>query len=67
MSAIPYCDPVGCAAAGCDPVVCRGAGLPSNAAMFERSEAAIPGGVNSSIRAFKAVGGEPYVVASARV
>ncbi|MEL6890114.1 MAG: glutamate-1-semialdehyde 2,1-aminomutase [Actinomycetota bacterium] len=33
--------------------------------MFERSKAAIPGGVNSSIRAFKAVGGEPYVVASA--
>ena len=27
--------------------------------------AVIPGGVNSSIRAFKAVGGEPYVVASA--
>ena len=25
----------------------------------------IPGGVNSSIRAFKAVGGEPYVVARA--
>jgi glutamate-1-semialdehyde 2,1-aminomutase len=65
MSTIPYCDPAGCAAAECDPVVCRGAGLPSNAAMFERSEAAIPGGVNSSIRAFKAVGGEPYVVASA--
>ena len=65
MSAIPYCDPAGCAAAGCDPVVCRGAGLPSNATMFDRSEAAIPGGVNSSIRAFKAVGGEPYVVASA--
>ncbi|MDX2379031.1 MAG: glutamate-1-semialdehyde 2,1-aminomutase [Acidimicrobiia bacterium] len=37
----------------------------SNATMFERSRAAIPGGVNSSIRAFKAVGGEPYVVASA--
>jgi glutamate-1-semialdehyde 2,1-aminomutase len=65
MSEIPYCDPTGCTAAGCDPVVCRGAGLPSNAAMFERSKAAIPGGVNSSIRAFKAVGGEPYVVASA--
>ncbi|MGA9279412.1 glutamate-1-semialdehyde 2,1-aminomutase, partial [Ilumatobacter sp.] len=33
--------------------------------LFERSRRAIPGGVNSSIRAFKAVGGEPYVVARA--
>ena len=33
--------------------------------LFDRSAAAIPGGVNSSIRAFKAVGGEPYVVARA--
>jgi len=39
--------------------------VPSNHTLFERSKAAIPGGVNSSIRAFKAVGGEPYVVASA--
>ena len=31
--------------------------------LFDRSSAAIPGGVNSSIRAFKAVGGKPYVVA----
>ena len=30
-----------------------------------RSAAAIPGGVNSSIRAFKAVGGAPYLVARA--
>jgi glutamate-1-semialdehyde 2,1-aminomutase len=35
-------------------------------ALFARSVAAIPGGVNSSIRAFKAVGGTPYVVARAR-
>jgi glutamate-1-semialdehyde 2,1-aminomutase len=42
-----------------------GAGVPSNAALFERSCAAIPGGVNSSIRAFTAVGGTPYVVARA--
>ena len=42
-------------------------GLPaSNAALFERSCAVIPGGVNSSIRAFRAVGGTPYVVASDR-
>ena len=34
----------------------------SNAELFARSCAVIPGGVNSSIRAFKAVGGTPYVV-----
>jgi glutamate-1-semialdehyde 2,1-aminomutase len=39
--------------------------VPSNDVLFERSMAAIPGGVNSSIRAFKAVGGRPYVVARA--
>jgi glutamate-1-semialdehyde 2,1-aminomutase len=38
-------------------------GLPrSNRELFERSCAVIPGGVNSSIRAFKAVGGTPYLV-----
>ena len=62
---IPPCDPAGCASAGCTPTVCVGAGLASNPIMFERSKRAIPGGVNSSIRAFKAVGGEPYVVARA--
>jgi glutamate-1-semialdehyde 2,1-aminomutase len=61
---VELCDPA-CVAAGCDPVVCTGRGLPSNDAMFERSTRAIPGGVNSSIRAFKAVGGRPYVVARA--
>lgn len=64
-SMIPLCDADACAAAGCSPTVCTGAGVPSNATMFERSKAAIPGGVNSSIRAFKSVGGEPYVVARA--
>jgi len=62
---IPYCDPARCPAAGCHPTVCTGAGVPSNAELFERSCRAIPGGVNSSIRAFKAVGGSPYVVARA--
>ena len=62
---IPYCDPVACPAAGCDPVVCRGAALGGNATAFERSTRVIPGGVNSSIRAFKAVGGTPYLVARA--
>ena len=62
---IPACDPVRCPAAGCVPTVCIGAGVPSNTDLFERSERAIPGGVNSSIRAFAAVGGSPYVVARA--
>lgn len=62
---IPHCDAVSCPAAGCDPVVCTGAGVTSNDALFTRSERAIPGGVNSSIRAFQAVGGRPYVVARA--
>ncbi len=64
-SMIPLCDAEACSAAGCSPTVCVGAGVPSNHTMFERSKAAIPGGVNSSIRAFRSVGGEPYVVASA--
>jgi glutamate-1-semialdehyde 2,1-aminomutase len=63
---IPPCDRTACAAAGCTPTVCVGSGVPSNHTLFERSRAAIPGGVNSSIRAFRAVGGEPYVVADAR-
>ncbi len=62
---IPYCDPDRCRAAGCDPVVCTGAGLASNDEIFERTRQVIPGGVNSSIRAFRAVGGRPYVVARA--
>jgi glutamate-1-semialdehyde 2,1-aminomutase len=62
-STIPLCDPVACVAAGCDAVVCTGKGVPSNDRLFERTTRAIPGGVNSSIRAFKAVGGRPYVVA----
>ena len=62
---IPPCDAMRCAAAGCIPTVCVGAGVASNVEMFDRSKRAIPGGVNSSIRAFKAVGGEPYVVARA--
>lgn len=60
---IPLCDEVKCASAGCTATVCVGAGIASNHEFFQRSRRAIPGGVNSSIRAFKAVGGEPYVVA----
>ena len=39
--------------------------MTSNLELFERSCRVIPGGVNSSIRAFKAVGGSPYIVARA--
>lgn len=59
------CDPDRCAAAGCTPTLCTGAGLASNEVVMERSAAAIPGGVNSSIRAFRSVGGRPYAVARA--
>lgn len=63
---IPFCDPVACVPAGCTAVVCRGLGIPSNDAFFERSSRAIPGGVNSSIRAFRSVGGRPYTVSRAQ-
>jgi len=62
---IPLCDPEACVTAGCVPAMCTGAGVPSNTTLFGRSREAIPGGVNSSIRAFRSVGGEPYVVARA--
>ncbi|MEY2399277.1 MAG: glutamate-semialdehyde -aminomutase [Actinomycetota bacterium] len=35
----------------------------TNDAMFERAQRVIPGGVNSPVRAFRSVGGTPYVVA----
>ena len=62
---IHLCDPLRCESAGCTATLCVGAGLPSNDEIFERSTRAIPGGVNSSIRAFRSVGGRPYVVAGA--
>src|SRR5690606_30089955 len=34
-------------------------------ALFERARARMPGGVNSPVRAFKSVGGEPFFVARA--
>ncbi|MGD9798233.1 MAG: glutamate-1-semialdehyde 2,1-aminomutase [Acidimicrobiia bacterium] len=37
----------------------------SNAELFERASAVIPGGVNSPVRAFRSVGGTPYFVARA--
>jgi glutamate-1-semialdehyde 2,1-aminomutase len=62
---IAFCDAQRCAAAGCVPTLCTGQGLASNDELFERSARVIPGGVNSSIRAFRSVGGRPYVVARA--
>ncbi len=62
---IPLCHRERCVTAGCSPTVCVGAGLASNDECFERSAVVIPGGVNSSIRAFTSVGGRPYVVARA--
>ena len=62
---IPLCDPERCVAAGCTATVCVGSGIPSNGEFFDRSTTVIPGGVNSSIRAFTSVGGRPYVVARA--
>ena len=62
---IQFCDPVACVAAGCTATVCTGKGVPSNHTLYTRSAGVIPGGVNSSIRAFKAVGGTPYVVSRA--
>ncbi len=39
--------------------------MPSNHELFQRAQALLPGGVNSPVRAFKAVGGEPFFVARA--
>jgi glutamate-1-semialdehyde 2,1-aminomutase len=38
---------------------------PQSKALFERARACIPGGVNSPVRAFRAVGGEPIFMARA--
>ncbi|HEX2185878.1 MAG TPA: glutamate-1-semialdehyde 2,1-aminomutase, partial [Chloroflexota bacterium] len=41
------------------------AGGPRSAALFRRALEVIPGGVNSPVRAFRAVGGEPFFVVRA--
>jgi glutamate-1-semialdehyde 2,1-aminomutase len=41
-------------------------GIATNAELFARACDVIPGGVNSPVRAFKAVGGTPYFVARAK-
>jgi glutamate-1-semialdehyde 2,1-aminomutase len=38
---------------------------PQSKALFERARAVIPGGVNSPVRAFRAVGGEPVFISRA--
>ena len=40
--------------------------MSTNAALFERAQRAIPGGVNSPVRAFRAVGGTPRFIAKAQ-
>jgi glutamate-1-semialdehyde 2,1-aminomutase len=44
----------------------RAAARGKSAKLFERARAVIPGGVNSPVRAFKAVGGSPRFIASAK-
>ena len=39
---------------------------PASAALMERARAVVPGGVNSPVRAYRAVGGTPRFIASAR-
>ncbi|RZI86064.1 MAG: glutamate-1-semialdehyde-2,1-aminomutase [Rubrivivax sp.] len=40
--------------------------MSTNAALFERAQRSIPGGVNSPVRAFRAVGGTPRFIARAQ-
>src|SRR3954470_4316132 len=37
--------------------------MTTNHELFERAQRVIPGGVNSPVRAFRSVGGDPYFVA----
>ncbi len=39
---------------------------PARPGLFDRARIVIPGGVNSPVRAFNAVGGEPYFVSRAK-
>ena len=40
--------------------------MSTNAQLFERAQQSIPGGVNSPVRAFRAVGGTPRFIARAQ-
>ncbi len=50
-----------CGDLGCHPTLCQGLAF-TNAELYERACAAIPGGVSSPVRAFRSVGGTPYFV-----
>jgi hypothetical protein len=50
------------ATAGWQAAVSTEAASPRNAALFERAQRVIPGGVNSPVRAFRAVGGTPRFI-----
>jgi glutamate-1-semialdehyde 2,1-aminomutase len=54
-----------CESIGCEPDLCRGQALTSEQ-WYSRAVDAIPGGVNSPIRAFKGVGGTPVFIARAK-
>ena len=44
----------------------KASAAPKSARLFERAQAVIPGGVNSPVRAFRAVGGTPRFMVSGR-
>ncbi len=46
------------------PLTCPPPPVLSSAALFERAQRVIPGGVNSPVRSFRAVGGEPVYMVS---
>src|SRR5918994_3164437 len=55
-------DAVGLSVTSSCPNVPRLAAVTTNQELFSRAERVIPGGVNSPVRAFRAVGGTPYFV-----
>src|SRR5918994_5679513 len=55
-------DAVGLSVTSSCPNVPRLAAVTTNHELFARAERVIPGGVNSPVRAFRAVGGTPYFV-----
>ncbi|MGK3968139.1 glutamate-1-semialdehyde 2,1-aminomutase [Sorangium sp. So ce118] len=48
------------------PPPARGGRAPASKALFDRAAAVLPGGVNSPVRAFRAVGGDPLFIARAQ-
>ncbi|MGK4009170.1 glutamate-1-semialdehyde 2,1-aminomutase [Sorangium sp. So ce1036] len=47
------------------PAAARPGRAPASRALFDRASAVLPGGVNSPVRAFRAVGGDPLFIARA--